>query len=245
MPRIPLPKAISVAQFAPPVGEPTYTQIFHETMGNAGTPDDGFDQKFSQMAALTNSVGPNMNFNPTDLEALSSGLGIFGKGDGAALALQYKSASDATDAALADYSGLTTPTSTPTNPVGPPNGAAPTPPAVNPCIFTAADRAKILPPMKLADMPLCIEIDSQFYTVGGDPIDIRVTLECSQGSVFSLQKLIKRTGTGGGGNSYLHTWNLIVTPNAVGTFNASVLDYEISTDLSTYKNFTLTVTPAK
>jgi hypothetical protein len=53
---IPLPKAISVAQFVPPVGEPTYTDIYNETVGSAPDPSV-LDALLSEAGGLVDLMG--------------------------------------------------------------------------------------------------------------------------------------------------------------------------------------------
>jgi hypothetical protein len=52
-----LPKPISVAAFAPPVGEKTYTQHLQETIGNLGDSTDGWDAAFASAANALAAMG--------------------------------------------------------------------------------------------------------------------------------------------------------------------------------------------
>jgi len=59
-----LPQIISVAQFDPGPPGPTYTQILHETLGPAATPDDGFDTAMADLAAVSNAFGAEVQSSP-------------------------------------------------------------------------------------------------------------------------------------------------------------------------------------
>jgi hypothetical protein len=236
MPGIPLPRAISVAQFAPPPSEQTYTQVFNETMGNAGTPDDGFDQDFAAITALTDSVSPIADFDPADLEAFSSVINLFGAGEGAALAVTYQSASDATDAALGTYVGLTQPSTDPTQPV-PPTGSNPPPTTSDDCINIPKGVAVVkLPPMNVGDAPLTVEVDSEQYS-SRDGNEFRIEMHCGDAGVFSTQsvKVLIGRGTGGGGNFFVYEakYNLVVTPSKAGKFVGVVTEYDNAVNADT------------
>ncbi len=59
-----LPQIISVAQFDPGPPGPTYTQILHETLGPAATPDDGFEAAMADLAAVSNAFGAEVQSSP-------------------------------------------------------------------------------------------------------------------------------------------------------------------------------------
>jgi|SRR6267142_325459 len=114
MPLLELPKQISVAQFTVPEGQPSYSQIFHDTMGDAGTPADGFDATFAQMALMTSSAASIADLDATDLQSVTDIASGFNNADEGDLALSLQPAQDATDAALSDYHTVVPPTVTPT-----------------------------------------------------------------------------------------------------------------------------------
>jgi hypothetical protein len=60
---LPLPKPISPLSLDPGSG-PTYTQIFHDTMGVAGTADDGYDLKAAELAGISSAFGVELNSDP-------------------------------------------------------------------------------------------------------------------------------------------------------------------------------------
>jgi len=72
-----LPQIISVAQFDPGPPGPTYTQILHETLGPAATPDDGFDAAMADLAAVSNAFGAEVQSSPliVDPGAIGGALG--------------------------------------------------------------------------------------------------------------------------------------------------------------------------
>jgi hypothetical protein len=60
---LPLPVPISPLPFTPGTG-PTYTQIFEDTMGVAGTKDDGYDSAAAELAGISNAFGAELNSDP-------------------------------------------------------------------------------------------------------------------------------------------------------------------------------------
>jgi hypothetical protein len=60
---LPLPTPISVVPFTPGSG-PTYTQILHDTLGVAGTADDGYDAKAAELAGISTAFGAELNCDP-------------------------------------------------------------------------------------------------------------------------------------------------------------------------------------
>jgi hypothetical protein len=57
---IPRPQPLSLAPFVAPANEPTYTQIFNETMGHFAGPDDGMGKAFADMGALSDALGAEL-----------------------------------------------------------------------------------------------------------------------------------------------------------------------------------------
>jgi hypothetical protein len=80
MATIPLPLRISVAQFKPPVGEPTYTQIFDATMGDLGTPADGFDKNMADLGAIADALNGEM-IAEAAIGSIDTALGVLGAVD--------------------------------------------------------------------------------------------------------------------------------------------------------------------
>lgn len=80
MAAISLPRGISVAQFQPPVGEPTYTQIFTATMGDLGTPADGLDKNMADLGAIADALNAEM-IAEAAIGSVDTALGVLGAVD--------------------------------------------------------------------------------------------------------------------------------------------------------------------
>jgi hypothetical protein len=78
-----LPTPISPLPFTPGSG-PTYTQIFEETMGAAGTKDDGYDAAAAELLAVSTAFGAELKSDPLGV-SLGSAAGLFGGVDPASL----------------------------------------------------------------------------------------------------------------------------------------------------------------
>jgi hypothetical protein len=105
-----LPQIISVAQFDPGPPGKTYTQIFHETMGPAATPDDGFDAAMADLAAVSNAFGAEVQSSPliVDPGAIGGALGAIDPVNLDAHMAGYVGAMDAGNAILV-AAGVTVP----------------------------------------------------------------------------------------------------------------------------------------
>jgi len=74
---VPLPIAISVAQFKAPEGEPTYTEIFHATMGDLGSPTDGLDAHLAELQGVGDALAAEMAAEAT-LDNVGTAITLFG-----------------------------------------------------------------------------------------------------------------------------------------------------------------------
>lgn len=218
MPGLPLPAQVSVAPFVTDPSEPTFTQIWDETMGNLGTPSDGFDSLLGQMIGLTDAIAPIADLDPTDLGALVDVQTELGIDDAGLFVSQMASARGAVDSALGIYSSVVTPGANPTPPVG----GTPQPPAsggggtAQPC--TPASGAIDVGTLHLGDAAVRIEVATEDRFQRPVP-SIVVTLEGGGQGIFSIQQVTNYQTTAGGAQ-YLSgwTWYLVINPAAVGIF---------------------------
>lgn len=230
---IPLPKPFTVAPFVPDTGAPTFADIFDQTMGNIGTPHDGFDQLLSEMTALTDSAANLFAGDDADMQSIADlALGFSDAIEGDFLA-GLQPAQDATDRALGEYTALTQPSAPGTTPVGPPTTTPPQPGASDCVKPPAGADLTVEPDMNVGDPPLCIEIDSETYFTGDDP-QFRIVLHCGDVTIFFPQTIKKIVGRGiGGGGAYYEyrrTYNLIINPTKPGTFIGSIREYDSATN---------------
>lgn len=237
---VPLPKPVSVAQFVPDPNEPTFTQIFHDTMGNLGSSADGFDDAFNDLLAMQPpSGGQDAVMGPSAVQ-LSAVRDAVAAGPLRGFSLGFQSAIAAGNDKFNTVARDLGPSNSALPPVNPPTGQPPAspPPA---CTPPADNPAKVLPQMKVGDAPLVMYIDSETNTPGGDPLDIRGNVLCGDTSIFSAQKVQRRTGYGANGPATETTLNFVITPAMEGTFTGAYEETEVSTGILTDTWVTVTI----
>lgn len=212
MAAIQLPGVVSVAQFSPPVGEPSYTQIFHDTMGDLGTPSDGFDKNMADLAALSDALNVEMVAEAA-IDNLGTVLGIVGAVDLTPLdthIANYEGTADAGNKILADAAGATAPALLELPISASFNGAAQAPPAQ---ISVDLGTLKLNSPT----FPSQIGTFTETIKLGKHGM-FSVELVNGDTDIFSVgvNETVDRLGNGSG------FWFIAVKPSKVGTFVAQV-----------------------
>lgn len=238
---VPLPRFVTATPFVTDPSEPTFSQIWMDTMGGVSTGLDVAGSNLDEAILLTSSIAATADIDPGDLATLSALDGALGTMDSGPLATQLQGAAAATDGALGDYNTLTQPSATPTQPVQPPGTQPPnqqpaacTPPRDNP--------AKILQGMAVGDAPLDLYIDSEVYGGPNDQLDIRGKLLCGDAEIFASHNVVSSLGFSLSNPTRQMTLNLRVTPTKAGTFTGAYEETEISTGNITDYWFTVNIT---
>lgn len=237
---ISLPKAVTVAPFVTDPNEPSFSQIYQDTLGNASTSLDAFDQHFSDMTALTNSAQSIADIDAADVQALSDLVDGLGTSDGGALAIALQPAADATDAALGDFNGIGTPQTAPTQPVTPPGTAPPSTQGGTPCKVPAGVNVQVLPDMKVGDAANYVTIDTATVpTEASVPFNSR--LLCGDTQIFSVYRDSSQGGYAAAGPVIMLADYFVVTPVKPGTFIGASREHDkqAQEDFDTYYQVTI------
>lgn len=243
MPGVPLPKPISVAQFVPDPNEPTFTQIFTDTMGNLGSPADGFDDAFNDLVAMQPpNGGQDAVMGPAGLQ-LSQVRDAIATGSLRTLLPGLQSAITAGNGKFNTVALDVAPANQTQPPVTPPTTNPPeTAPSCDPA--STGDTATVIPDMTVGGAPYVLQIDAQQYGAGGGPLTIKGNVWCGDLAIFSAQKVVNGVGYYGGAPAYEAILSFVVTPAKAGTFTGAYREYDSSLDLYTFTWLTVTIHPA-
>lgn len=224
MPGVPLPKPISVAQFVPDPNEPTFTQIFTDTMGNLGSPADGFDDAFNDLVAMQPpNGGQDAVMGPAGLQ-LSQVRNAIATGSLRTLLPGLASAIAAGNDKFNTVAHDVAPASQKQPPV--------TPPTTNPPVnqqsacgpWQASDNPRVFATTAVGGAPLTEFVDEEVYPVSA-AAKLSVKLFCGDPAVFAVQVVQKITPAQGQSPATITaTWSLVMTPSKAGQFYAEVED---------------------
>jgi hypothetical protein len=233
MPGIPLPGVVSVAQFVPPVGEPSYSKIFNDTMGNLATPADGMDKALADLGAVADALNGEM-VAESAIDNLGTAIGILPAVDLTSLDTHignYEAAMPDGSQVVADSSNSAPPFlyELPITPNFIPGISAP-----------PVQVSQDLGTMKLGSKPLVLELGGWFFDPHrGDLGQLYDVLASGDPAIYHLSTTyqVDRHNYPISGKNYLN-----VTPAKVGTFVAQVNLLPGPNGAITLVTYTVTVT---
>jgi hypothetical protein len=241
MPGIALPTAISVAQFQPDPHAQSFSEIFDQTMGNLGSPSDGFDAIFNATVSLQPPGGASDTILGPAQASIAAVRTAIHNGP---LRTFLSSFSGALAAGTAKYNTFVLTVGPDGQPIGtvgssPTPAPTPTPTPGAPVECPANVAATVLAEMTVGDAPRRIFIDS--YQSPTDPV-ISVKLLCGDPAIFSTLAIAAPGGQGSQvGAVRSHDLYYVITPAKAGTFTGGFEENDRSQAQAFDSYYTVTI----